>query len=45
VKEFGLLKAPKRLTPNRKLMPKMPKRAKHPKYYNKKMKQLRRGLL
>jgi len=45
VKEFGLLKTPKRLVPNKSLLPKFPKRIKHPKYYNRKMKQLKRGLL
>ena len=45
MKEYGLLSKPKRLKLDKSLLPKIPKRVKHPKYYNKKMRQLKRGLL
>jgi len=46
--DFGIVKNPKQLKVNKNLLPKNPKPSKFPKppkYYRKKMKQIRKGLL
>ena len=45
MKEYGLVRQPKFPQLDKKLLPKYPKRVKQPRYYKKRMKQLKRELL